>query len=355
MIKTPLLSCTCNRLLLAIRQTRYASTAKNDVVQPTSLDDLQNIESHKICLVRVQKYDRENFLAALCIKDKRIKRAVVALRAYNVELSLIRDSTTSEDRARLRFNFWSKLIDEIVSRNKREQNNVEKIKAYYDYTPVGKELLEIFYQIEVTDRVAQLLRDPIGARLSSKAFGTRPFDDLADLELYTSKSHSSIYNLMWILYMNMRSWFSAIDALEPHFTKTSDSLGKAHGLCNVIRGIRYNSTRNCCYVPNDILADHNLIVNDFLGPKIDGPKVAPAIKSLADACDKHLKVAFAEHKFLPKPCRPLFLPRVAIRLYLHRLSQCKYDITNDKLYKPSYILPFNLWLASKTHWAPIFY
>lgn len=315
---------------------------------------LELIDSHKICVLNVKKYDRENYLAALCIKDNLLKRVVFALRAFNVELSLIRDSTTNSDRAKVRFHFWSKLIDEIIRRNSQGDPNLEKAAAYYKHAPVAKELLDLFYLVDVDSEIQQYLKDLIGARLSSKVLGYKQFENMSELELYCYKSNSSLYHLCWRLDMQLHNVWHTNYEIIPTVKSIADNLGTAQGISNLIRGIPYNATKNCCYIPKDLLDQHQLTNRDFVGSNLDGDKIKPIVKLLAIKCQQLVDQVYSDNRFIPNHFRQLFLPRVALQSNLNRLKRYDYNICARELKKRNEFLPLNLKLASLYFRAPIF-
>lgn len=312
------------------------------------------VDSQKYCIEHVKKYDKENYLAALCIEDYRSRRAVFALRAFNVELSLIRDSTTNSDRAKLRFHFWSKLVDEIIRRYDETESNMDKLNAYYNYTPIAKELLDLFHLIDIDRKIKTCLRDLIGSRVSGKVLGYKPFEDTKELELYCSKSNGSLYHLSVEFAFRLHNVFHTLFDIRPGITASMENLGIAHGLSNVIRGIPYNSTKNCCYIPKDLLEEHHLTTKDFTNNKLDGDKVRGVVEALALRCQYFVDKSYFENINMPNPFRQLLLPRVAIIDNLRRLRKCNYNICDPRLGRKNELLPLNLWMASKLYKAPIF-
>ena len=323
--------------------------------EPIRADDLELIDSHKFCVAQVRRHDRENYLAALCLKDKLSKRIVFGLRAFNVELSLIRDLTSDADRAKIRFHFWSKLIDEIVRRDRETDPNIAKETAYYKHTPVAKELLDLFYRANLDQAMEAYLRDLVGARVSSKVLGHKQFETLEELELYCRKSNSSLYQLAWRLDMHLHSYLSAKNEMIPTLERISDTLGLAHGLSNVIRGIPYNSRRNCCYVPKDIIDQFSLSKRDFLGKHLNGTKIRPAVEYLSNRCELLLKEAYGDLSYITSNYRPLFLPHVSIRASLKRLRRCNYDICDSKANERNNLLALSMKLNTVYFRAPVFW
>lgn len=303
--------------------------------------------SAKFCIERVKQYDWENYVAGLCIDQPTLRRTVFSLRAFNVELALIRDVTTNSDRAKVRFYFWSKLIDEILARNKSVAGaDGDKDAAYFKHTPIAKEMLDLFRMVDVDENMEGLLKDLVGARLSSKVLGYKLFENLDELETYCKKSNSSFYQLAWRIYMQAHSDSNCDDNLRLSLTNISHDVGIAHGLSNVIRGIRYNSTKNCCYIPQDILDGHGLTRGDLVTGKLNGERLRPVVESLACRTETLLTQAYRRHSDIPNYYRQLFLPRVAITANLKLLKKCNYNICDPKVDRRNNWLPLSMKMSS---------
>lgn len=62
-----------------------------------------------------RKYDFENYLSTLLLKSSSLRRSAFAIRAFNAELSQIRDLTSTQLMAQLRLQFWFDLMDQIYN------------------------------------------------------------------------------------------------------------------------------------------------------------------------------------------------------------------------------------------------
>lgn len=332
-----------------------SSDQKEEQQNVKAPDQIDRINSHMFCFNHVKRHDRENYLAALCIHDKMMRRVIFALRAFNVELSLVRDMTTNSDRAKLRFHFWSKLLDEIIKRNEFKSHNEgwEKDIAYYKQTPVAKELLDLFRLVEIDKDIESNLRDLVGARVSSKVLGYQPFNDMRELELYCHKSNTPVYQLTWRMYFQMRNNWNPDIGLCRGLDVISSCVGQAQGLSNVIRGIPYNSKKNCCYIPQDILSQYNLTNRDFINKKLDGEKLKPVVEALAIRCQELNDKAYLQLDGVPKHFKQIFLPRVSVGAYLKKLKKCNYNVCDPKVNRRNEMLPLSLKLASIYFRAPI--
>lgn len=84
-----------------------------------------------------RKFDYENYLASLFIPSNEIRRTAFALRAFNVDLSQIRDLTKTDNLAQIRFQFWSDIIDDIYKNKNHFDESSDKT---YKNFPVAAEL-----------------------------------------------------------------------------------------------------------------------------------------------------------------------------------------------------------------------
>ena len=87
-----------------------------------------------------RKYDYENFLASLLIKQSDLRRTALALRAFNVELSQVRDLTKSDSTAQIRFQFWLDIIDDIYKSKDQFEGTPDQ---RYQHFPVAAELQNV--------------------------------------------------------------------------------------------------------------------------------------------------------------------------------------------------------------------
>ncbi len=85
------------------------------------LGQLRNVVTHRAsasdeyCVDLVKKHDYDSFLSGLLV-PKESRAAYFAIRAFNVEIAMIKDQTNGNLLAgRIRFQWWRDLIDEIYN------------------------------------------------------------------------------------------------------------------------------------------------------------------------------------------------------------------------------------------------
>lgn len=100
-----------------------------------------------VIFVNPRKYDFENYLSSALIVNHQLRRTAFTLRAFNVELAQIRDLTTSDSTAQIRFQFWLDIVDEIYA--KKTGKLAESIGGRYQDFPVAFELQRVHRSLDL--------------------------------------------------------------------------------------------------------------------------------------------------------------------------------------------------------------
>lgn len=87
-------------------------------------------------------------MATLYIKNDELRRTAFALRAFNVELAQVRDLTKSDQLAKIRFQFWLDIIDDIY-KNKADNTALLSMLSNFNNFPVAYELNEVSFSVFV--------------------------------------------------------------------------------------------------------------------------------------------------------------------------------------------------------------
>ena len=111
---------------MIIRSIRYASSFNNKTSQ-------KPVDDYTYCINSVRKVDYENFLSTGLLRPSSLQRPAMAIRALNVELSLIRDQVSNTQIGKMRLEFWRETIDSIYS--SLNTNSIRKINH-----PVAREI-----------------------------------------------------------------------------------------------------------------------------------------------------------------------------------------------------------------------
>ncbi|RWS23359.1 Squalene/phytoene synthase-like protein, partial [Leptotrombidium deliense] len=204
-----------------------------------------------------RKYDFENYLATALINDSFMRRTAFAVRALNVELSQIRDLTTNETSAQMRFQFWLRLITDIFE-------GIEVPTASSGSQPIAAEIQKCFLASQKTLSKRWFLC-LIESRMSSLNLSNFPFTTIKDLEVYIDSSVSPVFYIIneaaRSVWMADRKTWSNIHLKLDHI---GNHVSKAQGFSNILRGISHNAVRGRCYIPSELLVTHKLSVEQIL-------------------------------------------------------------------------------------------
>ena len=76
------------------------------------------VDDYTHCIHHVRKMDYENFICTSLLRPSSLQRPVMAIRALNVELSLVRDQVSNNQIGQMRLQFWRETIDSIYALSK---------------------------------------------------------------------------------------------------------------------------------------------------------------------------------------------------------------------------------------------
>lgn len=166
--------------------------------------------------------------------------------------------------------------------------------------------------------------------------GNLTFMSVKDIEDYCEQSVSSVYYLM----------LDAAGIKNVHTDHAASHLGKAQGITNLLRSVKYQSrSKYCVPVPQEILMRHGVSQERVLRDQVADKGVEEAVFEMATVAHQHLLKARALHKDdFPKPVAELLLPAVAVERYLDRLRHSHFHVTDPKLQKRDHLLAFQYYI-----------
>lgn len=264
------------------------------------------------CRQLVRRRDFENYLCLLLLSGEPRNIGIV-VRAFNVELSQIVDSTSETRTAEMRLEFWKKSIDETF-------------KGRPPSHPVMISLALLLEQKMLSKKHFQKL-----ISIREHHIHQRPFMSIADVEDYGEYSVSPIFNLLLESTGN-----DSLDALN-----ASSHIGKASSLVALIRGVPYFMTQRKVLLPTELCVKHSVSQEDILRNKNkDGVKeIIFDVASQANINLQHVKTL--KHS-LKKDMKKLFFPTVHIESFLKHLQHIDFNIYDSKLNRKDWTLPFKL-------------
>lgn len=259
----------------------------------------------------LSKYDYENFLATLLLKDS--VQSTITIRAFNVEISRIPQLTSDDKIAAMRLKFWDEAIDKIYDKN------TVKVPDH----PVVNELHQLSKSQKMTK---QFFKRLIACRHRPRNQG---FLTMKQLEEYAEHSVSNVY------YLSLE----ARGIKNVHADHACSHLGKAQGIVNMLRSIPQLTRGQAMPIPQEILMRHGVSQERIIRSKNDNKGVEECVFEVATLAHQHLEKARALLKSLPKETKPFLLPGVAVGRFLDRLRHVNFDLTHQTLIQRDSTLP----------------
>ncbi|XP_063705584.1 NADH dehydrogenase (ubiquinone) complex I, assembly factor 6 homolog [Culicoides brevitarsis] len=263
------------------------------------------------CMENVRKYDYENFLATLLLKNS--VQSTITIRAFNVEISRISQITSDDKIAAMRLKFWDEAIDKIYDKN------TVKVPDH----PVVNEVHLLTQRQKLTK---QFFKRLIACRNRPRNQG---FLTMKQLEEYAEASVSNVY------YLSLE----ASGLKNVHADHACSHLGKAQGIVNMLRSIPQLTRGQGLPIPQEVLMKHGVSQERVIRATKDDKGVEECIFEVATLAHQHLEKARKLVDSLPKEAKPFLLPGVAVQRYLDRLRLVNFELTHQTLMRRDAMLP----------------
>jgi len=273
-------------------------------------------DSAAFCAELVRSHDFERYASTLFVDADR-RRALLALYAFNVEISRVREQVSQPLPGEIRLQWWTDVL--AGSGHGGVEGN-----------PVAAELL-------LAIRTHGLPVEPLSRLIDEHQFDlyNDPMPSLAALEGYIDDTSSALYAL-GARIMGRPS--EATDHLARH-------AGFAHGFARVIAALPFDASRRQLFVPLQLLEQHGSSMEEVFSGK-ETPQLRAALDQLIGEARTHLKTALGLLADAPLVVRPLFLPLALVRRDLKRMSRADSDLFAPKVTSRLRIL-WTLWRASR--------
>lgn len=229
------------------------------------------------CLDLVRKNDYENFLCALLL-PKQARNAVIALRAFNVEVSKAAIASNDPRISLMRLGFWNETIEKIYESNPPNH-------------PVALQLARTISKHDLKKRNLIRLVKAREAQLTEKCF-----QSLENMEKYSEETVSPI------IYMSLE----VAGIKDIHADHAASHIGKGQGLVLLLRIAR--SGNNSWSLPQDLLESIGFDVGKGLIPHSSSTK--DLVFKIASRAKAHLDKARSLSSKLPGGSSIYLLPAI---------------------------------------------
>ena len=275
-------------------------------------------DAQAFCAEQVRSHDFERYASTLFVASEK-RRALLALYAFNVEISRVREQVSQPLPGEIRLQWWTDML--TGSGHGGIEGN-----------PVAAELLLAIRTHGLpVERLSRLIDE------HQFALYNDPMPSMAALEGYVTDTSSALFSLGARIVGGRQS--GEIDHLARH-------AGLASGFARVIAALPYDSARRQLFVPLQLLESYGSGMGEVFAGK-QTPRLRAALDQLVGEAREHLKTALGLLGKVQPEVRPLFLPLALVRHDLERMSRTDFDPFEPRVRSRLRTL-WTLWRASRS-------
>jgi phytoene synthase len=247
------------------------------------------------CANLVRSHDFVRYASALFVPAAE-RRALLALYAFNVEVSRVHAQVSQPLPGEMRLQWWTDMLAG------KDHGGVEG-------NPIAAELL-------LAIRSRRLPVERLSRLIEEHQFDlyNDPMPTMAALDGYINDTSSAIFSLA---AMVMGSASSEIEHLARH-------AGLAQGIVQVMASLPLDASQRRLFVPLQVLTRHGCNSDDVFAAK-ETPKLRAALDDMFGEARDHLNMAQALLPSVPPHVRPAFLVLTQVQRDLALLSRADND------------------------------
>lgn len=259
------------------------------------------MDDHAHCLETLRTFDRDRYLATLLLPPN-YRDDIVALYAFNAQISRVRDVVSEPMPGEIRLQWWRDVIADMS----------EGARA----NPLADRLLKVIAKHE-------LPRDVFDKILLARAFDLYddPMPSMMDLEGYAGETTSLLFQL------------AALIAGAEQSSKLAECCGHAgvaYVIMQILRDLPRHASRSQLYLPADILEKSGAIASRILNGEMHD-ELATAIQHMIASGRDHRAKAYAALEDLPESVQPVFLPLSLIEPNFKQLEKPRFNPFKDRV------------------------
>jgi 15-cis-phytoene synthase len=273
--------------------------------------------SADFCTELVRTHDFARYASTLFVPAAQ-RRALLAIYAFNVEISRVREQVSQPLPGEIRLQWWTDMLAG------RGHGGVEG-------NPVAAELL-------LAIRSWRLPVERLSRLIDEHQFDlyNDPMPTKAALEGYIDDTSSALFSLGAAIAGRQSP---EIDHLARH-------AGLAQGISRVIAALPLDASRRQLFVPLQLLEQHGSGMEEVFAGK-QTPKLRAALDQLIGEAREHLRTALALLENTPPEARPPFLQLSLVARDLERMSRADNDPFVPRVTSRFRTL-WTLWRASRS-------
>ena len=254
-----------------------------------------NKGSAEFCAELVRTHDFARYASTLFVPAG-LRRALLALYAFNVEISRVREQVSQPLPGEMRLQWWTDMLAGAG------HGGIEG-------NPVAAELQLVIQNWHLpVERLSRLIDE------HQFDLYNDPMPTMAALESYINDTSSALFSLGAGI---AGGWSDRIEHLARH-------AGLAQGMAQVMTALPRDASRRQLFVPLQVLQQHGSGMEEVFAGK-QTPRLRAVLDQLIGESRAHLKTAFALLPTVPPEVRPVFLPLALVARDLMRMSRADSD------------------------------
>ncbi|KIO27028.1 hypothetical protein M407DRAFT_195197 [Tulasnella calospora MUT 4182] len=281
-------------------------------------------DSNAYCRDLVRKHDYDSFLTSY-FYPRRTHDAYFALRAFNVELALVREAVSQPMIGKMRMQFWRDAVKSI------QQDKPP-------HHPIAVALHRASKEFKLP---AYHLNRIIDARDQDLVAPTHPTVD--SVATYAESTSSTMLYLV-LSMLNL----SSSDTLA----HAASHIGVASSFATLLRALPFHASQRRMVIPVDLTSKNGVREEEVYRSGGHAEGISDAVFDFATVANDHLLTArqlFKESgEKVPAEAMPVFLSAVPVASFLEQLEKVNFDAFDPSLQKRDWKLPFRIWRASSS-------
>ncbi|KAJ2111845.1 hypothetical protein IW139_003372 [Coemansia sp. RSA 353] len=301
--------CTAHRSAFSVRT--ITSTQSKALV--STRDDIE------YCRRLVHKHDYETYLSSL-FSPRYAREALWGLRALNIELLTIPTHTRTPSAISMRYAFWHNTIMGLYTQPQTQ-----------NLPPVARVLHDAIQRSKIS---RTWLRRLISERQTSTAINT-----LDDLQKHGERT------IACLIHAHLES----LNVRNMHADNAARAIGVSSTISHMLRSMPEQLAHGRCDLPRDILAKHNINVQELYKAPKNTPELQNAVYEVATtAYTKLCGVAELHIPNSPRQALPALLVAVPVKMWLERLEHANFDVFDPRLRQTHAVhVMWKLWKARR--------
>jgi phytoene synthase len=270
------------------------------------------------CAEQVRSHDFGRYASTLFVKPEQQRRPLMALYAFSVEITRVREQISQPLPGEIRLQWWTDMLAGAG------HGGIEG-------NPVAAELWLAIRSWDLpVERLSRLIDEHVFDLYND------PMPTMAALEGYINDTSSALFALAADI-MGYQS--EAIDHLARH-------AGLAQGIARVLAALPQDASRRQLFVPLQFLEQHGSGIEEVFAGR-ETPTLRAALDQLIAEARAHLDTASALLPDIPPQARAVFLPLALVRRDLQRMARA--DTDPFMLHGDSHLRTlWTLWRASRS-------